>query len=129
VYDRPVPTGLGSIEDWLLQYIYDHPHHTHSTISLLQQLDQALRDEPSQLDECNRIRGIMGAAALSAEECAALRKPERGAVLVRDAVEIRLSRAEWAKTLEFGDRNARERGLKPEDVEAEIAAARSDRGR
>ena len=49
--------------------------------------------------------------------------------LVRDAVEIRLSRAEWAKTLEFGDRNARERGLKPEDVEAEIAAARSDRGR
>jgi hypothetical protein len=49
--------------------------------------------------------------------------------LVRDAVEIRLSRAEWAKTLEFGDRNARERGLKAEDVEAEIAAARSDRGR
>jgi hypothetical protein len=49
--------------------------------------------------------------------------------LVRDAVEIRLSRAEWAKTLEFGDRNARVHGLKPEDVEAEIAAARSDRGR
>jgi hypothetical protein len=49
--------------------------------------------------------------------------------LVRDAVEIRLSRAEWAKTLAFGDRNARERGLKPEDVEAEIAGARSERGR
>jgi hypothetical protein len=49
--------------------------------------------------------------------------------LVRDAVEIRLSRAEWAKTLEFGDRNAHERGLKAEDVEAEITAARSDRGR
>jgi hypothetical protein len=49
--------------------------------------------------------------------------------LVRDAVENRLSRAEWTKTLQFGDRNARTRGLKPEDVEAEIAAARSDRGR
>ena len=49
--------------------------------------------------------------------------------LVRDAVETRLSRSEWGKTLEFGDRNARERGLKPEDVETEIAAVRSDRVR
>ncbi len=47
--------------------------------------------------------------------------------LVRDAVETRLGRSEWRKTLEFGDRNARERGLKPEDVETEIAAVRSDR--
>jgi hypothetical protein len=46
---------------------------------------------------------------------------------VRDAVETRLSRAEWAKTLEFGDRNTAVRGLKPEDVETEIAGARSDR--
>ncbi len=49
--------------------------------------------------------------------------------LVREAVENRLSREEWAKTLEFGDRNARERGLRPEDVEAEIAGARSKRSR
>ena len=49
--------------------------------------------------------------------------------LVREAVENRLSRAEWAKTLEFGDRNARERGLRPGDVEAEIAGARSERSR
>jgi metal-responsive CopG/Arc/MetJ family transcriptional regulator len=41
---------------------------------------------------------------------------------IRDAVEIRLSRSEWQKTLEFGERNARERGLKPVDVETEIAA-------
>jgi hypothetical protein len=41
-------------------------------------------------------------------------------------VGTRLSRSEWRKTLEFGDRNARERGLKPEDVETEIAAVRSD---
>jgi hypothetical protein len=49
--------------------------------------------------------------------------------LVRDAVENRLSRADWTKTLQFADRNTRTRGLKPEDVEAEIAAVRSDRDR
>jgi metal-responsive CopG/Arc/MetJ family transcriptional regulator len=46
---------------------------------------------------------------------------------VRDALETRLNRSEWSKTLEFGERNARERGLKPADVETEITAARSDR--
>jgi len=49
--------------------------------------------------------------------------------LVRDAVEARLSRAEWRKTVKFGHRNARERGLKPEDVDAEIAADRAERAR
>ena len=49
--------------------------------------------------------------------------------LVRDAVENRLSRAEWRKTLDFGERNARERGLKPEDVEPEITASRFERKR
>lgn len=48
---------------------------------------------------------------------------------VRDAVETRLNRSEWSKTLAFGERNARERGLKPEDVKTEIAAVRSDRTR
>jgi hypothetical protein len=48
---------------------------------------------------------------------------------VRDAVETRLGRAQWRKTIEFGHRNARERGLTPEDVEAEIAADRAERGR
>jgi hypothetical protein len=47
--------------------------------------------------------------------------------LVREAVELRLARAEWVKTLQFGHRNALERGLKPEDVEAEIAADRAER--
>jgi metal-responsive CopG/Arc/MetJ family transcriptional regulator len=46
---------------------------------------------------------------------------------VRDAVETRLNRSEWNKTLEFGERNARERGLKPADAETEITAVRSDR--
>lgn len=46
---------------------------------------------------------------------------------VRDAVETRLNRSEWNKTLEFGERNARERGVKPADVETEITAIRSDR--
>jgi predicted transcriptional regulator len=48
--------------------------------------------------------------------------------LVRDAVENRLSRAQWRKTIEFGHRNARERGLKPEDVEVEVSAARAEPG-
>jgi hypothetical protein len=48
-------------------------------------------------------------------------------ILVRDAVEARLSRAEWRKTLEFGERNVRARGLTPKDVDAEISAVRSER--
>jgi hypothetical protein len=49
--------------------------------------------------------------------------------LVREAVESRLSRAEWRRTVEFGHRNARERGLKPEAVDAEVSAARSELSR
>jgi hypothetical protein len=48
---------------------------------------------------------------------------------VRGAVETRLGRAEWRKTIEFGHRNAQKRGLKPEDVDAEIAADRVERAR
>ncbi|MGA3161568.1 MAG: hypothetical protein ABSC77_10150 [Terracidiphilus sp.] len=93
MYDRPVPAGLGSIEDWLLQDLYDHPNDKHSTLTLLQQLGQVLKDEPSQLDECNRLRGIMGAAPLSPEEYTAERTPTRGAV--QRAVET-LIREGWA---------------------------------
>jgi predicted transcriptional regulator len=49
--------------------------------------------------------------------------------LVQGAVEARLSRAEWARTLAFADRNALGCNLKPEDAEAEISAARSEHGR
>ena len=49
--------------------------------------------------------------------------------LVREAVESRLSRAAWTRTLQFGTRNARDLGLRPEDVEVEIAAVRMERGR
>jgi metal-responsive CopG/Arc/MetJ family transcriptional regulator len=48
---------------------------------------------------------------------------------VRAAVETRLSRADWRKTLEYGESNARARGIKPEDVEAEISAVRSEQTR
>jgi hypothetical protein len=48
---------------------------------------------------------------------------------VQDAVETRLARAEWRQTVEFGHRNARERGLKPTDVDVEIAADRAKRAR
>jgi hypothetical protein len=44
-------------------------------------------------------------------------------------VEARLSRADWVKTLEFGEGNARDRNLMPEDVDAEISTDRSQRGR
>jgi hypothetical protein len=72
--------------------------------------------------------GLPGQLLEKVKEAAAKEKitPEE---LVRDAVEARLSRAEWRKTLEFGERNARERGLTLEDVAAEIAAARSERAR
>jgi hypothetical protein len=48
---------------------------------------------------------------------------------VRAAVETRLIRAEWRNTIDFGHRNARARGLKPEDVDAEIVADRAERPR
>jgi hypothetical protein len=94
MYDRPIPASLGSIEDWLLQYIYDYPNERHSTISLLKQLDQVLRNEPSQFEECNRIRENMGFSAFNAEEYAAQRKPELCAV--QRAVET-LIKDGWVK--------------------------------
>jgi predicted transcriptional regulator len=72
--------------------------------------------------------GLPGELVEKVKEAAAREEitPEE---LVRDAVENRLSRAEWRKTVEFGHRNARERGLKPEDVDAEISAARAELSR
>lgn len=104
MYDRPVPRGLDSIEDWILQHLYDHPNDKHSTLSLLEQLDQVLRDEPSQFEECNRTREIMGAAPFTLEEYAAERKPTRGAV--QRAVET-LIREGWAN----GKRNSDTEGV------------------
>jgi hypothetical protein len=72
--------------------------------------------------------GLPGELVEKVKEAAAKEEisPEE---LVRDAVEKRLSRAEWRKTIEFGHRNALERGLKPEDVDIEIAADRAERAR
>jgi PIN domain len=72
--------------------------------------------------------GLPGELVEKVKEAAAREEitPEE---LVRDAVENRLSQAEWRKTVEFGHRNARERGLKPEDVDAEISAARAELSR
>jgi hypothetical protein len=74
----------------------------------------------------NENIGLPGQLLEQVKEAAAKEKitPEE---FIRDAVETRLSRSEWRKTLEFAEHNARERGLKPEDVETEIAALRSDR--
>jgi hypothetical protein len=109
MYDRPVPAGLGTIEDWLLQYIYAHPNAKHSTVSLLQQLDQVLRDEPSRLKECNEIRKLLGAAPLSAEEYANERKPQRSGV--QRAVETLVAEG-WAN----GKRNSDGEGVFFEDL-------------
>jgi hypothetical protein len=78
--DRPVPVGFLDIEDWILHYIYHRPKERHSTHSLLQQLDSVVKAEPSQLDECNRLKGLLGAASITAEDYAALRKPELSTV-------------------------------------------------
>lgn len=104
MYDRPVPAGLRTIEDWILQHLYDHPNDKHSTPSLLEQLDHVLRDEPSQFEECNRTRGIMGAAPSTLEEYAAERKPTRAAV--QRAIET-LVREGWAN----GKRNSDTEGV------------------
>jgi hypothetical protein len=104
MYDRPVPAGLGSIEDWILQCLYNHPNDKHSTLSLLEQLDQVLTDEPSEFEECNRIRGIMGATPFSVDEYEAQRKPARDAV--QQAVET-LIREGWAS----GKRNSDKEGV------------------
>jgi hypothetical protein len=92
--DRPVPVGFLDIEDWILHYIYHHPKDNHSTHSLLQQLDSVLKTESSQLDECNRRRGIFGSPKITAEEYESLRKPELSAV--QRAVET-LIKEGWAK--------------------------------
>lgn len=46
--------------------------------------------------------------------------------LVSDAMERRVNKREFEEVLAFGKRHARERGLKPGDVESAIAAARSE---
>jgi len=70
--------------------------------------------------------GLPGELIAKVKEAAAKEEitPEE---LMRDAVEARFIRAEWRKTLEFGERNARARGLTPKDVDAESSAARSER--
>ena len=67
--------------------------------------------------------GLPGAPAQKARE-AATREEITVEELVPDAVESRLKHVEWVETLEFGERNARARALRPEDVAAEIAAVR-----
>jgi hypothetical protein len=104
MYDGPIPADFGNIEEWLLHYLYHHPNDKHSTQSLREELDQVLSDEPSQLEECNRLRRLMRAPALSAVEYAAQRKPELTAV--QRAVET-LIKEGWAK----GERGADDRGV------------------
>jgi hypothetical protein len=94
MYDSPIPAGLGNIEDWILQYTYGHPKIKHSTNSLLQRLDRVLRDEPSQLEECNRIKRLIGVPALSVEEYMLQRKPKLTAV--QRAVETLIKHG-WVK--------------------------------
>ena len=76
VTDRPVPVGFLDIEDWILNYLHHHPKGKHSTRSLLGQLEAALKAEPSRLEECNRIKEMIGAQKLTEEEYEALRKPD-----------------------------------------------------
>lgn len=78
--DSPVPVGFSDIEDWILHYTYYHNKEKHTTQSLLQQLGSVLKAESSRLDECNRINGLIGSPAITAEEYAVRRTPVLGAV-------------------------------------------------
>lgn len=75
------------------------------------------------------LQQAFGPAGAKIIKEAAAREENSPEEVVRDAVEARLSRAEWAKTLEFGSQNARDRGITLEDVDRELAADRSERGR
>jgi len=74
--DQPVPEGFWDIADWILHYLYYHNTEKQSTRTLLPLLDAVLRAEPSQLDECNRINGLLGSPKIDAEEYAARRTPD-----------------------------------------------------
>jgi predicted transcriptional regulator len=97
-------------------------------ISLVGKAVVVFAEEEENRDLATEYIGLPGELVGKVKEAAAREEmtPEE---LVRDAVESRLSRAEWRKTVEFGHRNARERGLKPEDVDAEISAARAELSR
>lgn len=92
--DLHVPVGFWQIEDWVLYHIYHRPKENHSTHSLLQQLDSVLKAEPSQLDEYNRHKRVLGASSVPAEEYAALRNPKLSAV--QRAIETLIQEG-WAK--------------------------------
>ena len=49
--------------------------------------------------------------------------------LVQDALEQRLNDKAFRRLLAIGDRNVKRTGARPEDVETEIAAHRSERAR
>ena len=72
--------------------------------------------------------GLPGELVERVKEAAAAEEitPEE---LVRNAVENRLSRTEWRRTVSIGHRNARERGLEPKDIDVEVSAARAERAR
>ncbi len=92
--EQPVPHGSDDVEDWILQYIYQHPNEVHSTHTLLKQLDSVLIAEPSKLEESNRVRGVMGSPSLTPEDYATLRKPDLH--VVQRAVETLIMNG-WTK--------------------------------
>lgn len=73
--DLNVPAGFSNIEEWILFYMYGHPKDDHSTHSLRDQLAQVLKDEPSRLDEFNKIQRMFKRPDLSAEEYEPQRQP------------------------------------------------------
>ena len=79
-FDPGIPTGFTNIEEWLLLYIYGHPNDDHSTGSLRDQLIEALKDEPSRLDEYNKVQRLFRGPDLTAEEYESQKKPAMSVV-------------------------------------------------
>jgi hypothetical protein len=71
-----VPIGFPSIEDWILEHLYQTPKAAYTTHTLLKELEETLKKEPSRLDEYNKLHGILGAAPLTSEEYELERKPD-----------------------------------------------------
>ena len=96
---NPVPYHFGSIEEWILQQVFDFPHASHGTYTLFQQLNQVFQSEPTSRDVVNELRNALRLDPLPAEENAEQRKRDFNDV--ERAVETLIAEG-WAK----GDRNS-----------------------
>ena len=58
----PKPSDFVNTEEWILHVLYEHQHPkiNHTTVTLFQQLNQILQEEPSPHDIVNKVRAAQG---------------------------------------------------------------------